>query len=281
MNWRRYWVFLVLFYLTAQSHAADIPAVMLARVFHGNIDVTQFWVSEKLDGVRARWDGKRLISKGGQVFAAPAWFIQGLPDIPLDGELWMARGRYEEVVSIVRKQTPHAGWKRIKLMVFDLPGHQGGFSARVSAMRDLASQINSPYLAVIQQFRLESEAALMRRLDETTRQGGEGLMLQKQNALYQIGRSDDLLKVKSVEDAEAVVIGYKPGKGKNIGMMGSVKVRTDSGKVFYIGSGFSQAQRRTPPALGSMVTYHYQGFTEAGIPRFAVFMRVRDEVAGQ
>jgi DNA ligase-1 len=192
----------------------------------------------------------------------------------LDGELWIGRGRYEDVVSVVRKQTPHDSWKGVKFMVFDLPAQGGIFTERVEAMRQLAT---TPYLEIIEQFRLDSNKALMDKLDDISGQGGEGLMLHRQTALYHSGRSDDLLKVKPFEDAEAIVIGYKPGKGKNTGLMGAIKVRMDDGKKFYIGSGFTQQQRKNPPLLGSLVTYRYQGFTQAGIPRFAVFVRQRNE----
>ena len=254
--------------------ATETPDVMLAKVYRQHEDVAQFWVSEKLDGVRARWDGKQLFSRGGNVFIAPAWFVRDFTDRPLDGELWMGRGGYEDVVSIVRKQQPHDGWKAIKFMVFDLPAHGGTFSERVEAMRQLAS---TPYLDVIEQFRMDSNKALMDKLDDIAGQGGEGLMLHRQTALYHSGRSDDLLKLKPFEDAEATVIGYKPGKGKNTGLMGAIKVRMDNGKEFYIGSGFTQLQRKNPPLTGSQVTFRYQGFTQAGIPRFAVFVRQRYE----
>jgi DNA ligase-1 len=254
--------------------ANEAPDVMLANVYRQHEDVTQFWVSEKLDGVRARWDGKQLISRGGNIFMVPTWFVQDFPDKPLDGELWMRRGHYQDVVSVVRKKIPNDGWKAVKFMVFDLPVHGGTFTERVEAMRQLAT---TPYLKVIEQFRVDSNKALMDKLDDLVRQGGEGLVLHRQNALYHSGRSDDLLKLKPFEDAEAVVIGYKPGKGKNTGLMGAIKVRMDNGKEFYIGSGFTQQQRKNPPALGSLVTYRYQGFTQAGIPRFAVFVRQRNE----
>ncbi|MFI3198229.1 MAG: DNA ligase [Methylococcaceae bacterium] len=254
--------------------ANEAPDVMLANVYRQHEDVTQFWVSEKLDGVRARWDGRQLISRGGTVFMAPAWFVQGFPDKPLDGELWMGRGHYQDVVSVVRKQIPDDGWKAVKFMVFDLPTHGGMFTERVEAMRQLAT---TPYLQVIEQFRVDSNKALMDKLDDLVKQGGEGLVLHRQNALYHSGRSDDLLKLKPFEDAEAIVIDYKPGKGKNTGLMGAIKVRMDNGKTFYIGSGFTQQQRKNPPALGSLVTYRYQGFTQSGIPRFAVFIRHRNE----
>ena len=254
--------------------ATETPEMMLANVYRQHEDVTQFWVSEKLDGVRARWDGKQLISRGGKIFIAPDWFVRNFPDKPLDGELWMGRGRYEDVVSVVRQQEPHDGWKAIKFMVFDLPTQGGIFSERVEAMRQLA---RTPYLEIIEQFRVASNKKLMQKLDDIAGQGGEGLMLHRQTALYHSGRSDDLLKLKPFEDAEAIVIGYKPGKGKNTGLMGAIKVRMDNGKEFYIGSGFTQQHRKNPPLIGSLVTYRYQGFTQAGIPRFAVFVRPRNE----
>ena len=260
--------------ITTSVAAAEKPDVMLANVYSHHEDVSQFWVSEKLDGVRARWDGKQLISRGGRIFAAPEWFVQGFPDRPLDGELWMGHGRYEDVVSVVRQQSAHDGWKSIRFMVFDLPAHGGSFTERVDAMRKLAT---TRYLEVIEQFRVDSDKSLMQKLDAIAGQGGEGLMLHRQTALYHSGRSDDLLKLKPYEDAEAIVIGYKPGKGKNIGLIGAIKVRMNNGKEFYIGSGFTQQQRKNPPLLGSLVTYRYQGFTQAGIPRFAVFVRERNE----
>jgi len=254
--------------------ATETPEVVLANVYRQHEDITQFWVSEKLDGVRARWDGKQLISRGGNIFIAPEWFVRNFPDRPLDGELWMGRGRYEDVVSVVRQQKTHDGWKHVKFMVFDLPAHGGTFTERAEAMRRVAL---TPYLEVIGQFRVASNKALMDKLADIAKQGGEGLMLHRQSALYHSGRSDDLLKLKPFEDAEAIVIGYKPGKGKNTGLMGAIKVRMNNGKEFYIGSGFTQHQRKNPPLLWSLVTYRYQGFTQAGIPRFGVFVRQRNE----
>lgn len=266
-------LFLTLFFRLPVLNA-ETPSMMLARVYDGHGDVGQFWVSEKLDGVRARWDGRRLISRGNNRFAAPLWFVQNFPEIPMDGELWIGRGQYEAVVSVVTRQMPHDGWKAVKFMVFDLPAHGGTFTERVKAMEGLAL---TPYFKPIAQFRVPSNKALMEKLDFLVTQGGEGLMLHRQTAVYQSGRSDDLLKLKLFEDAEALVIGYKPGKGRNLGLMGAVQVRMADGKEFYIGSGFTREQRKSPPAIGSLVTYRYQGFTSTGIPRFAVFVRLRKE----
>ena len=117
----------------------------------------------------------------------------------------------------------------------------------------------------------------MHRLDEVVAAGGEGLMLHLGSSTYKNYRSDDLLKLKKHSDAEAVVIRHIDGKGKYKGLMGSVLVETDDGKQFKIGSGFSDAERRNPPAIGATITFKYFGFTNNGIPRFASFLRVRNE----
>ena len=260
----------------SKALAGDKPSLMLAEIYQQGIDPSQYWVSEKLDGVRARWDGNRLFSRGGHVFVAPEWFTEDFPKISLDGELWIGRRRYEDTSSIVRKQQPHEGWREVRFMVFDLPEHGGPFNERVKAMSRMATQIDSLYFGIIEQQTIASEDALRHRLQATLDQGGEGLMLHRKTAHYAKGRSQDLLKLKPYTDAEATVIGYRPGKGKYTGQVGSLKVRTDQGIVFYIGTGLSDVQRRHPPPLQSRITFRHQGFTKNGIPRFPVFLRIRN-----
>ncbi|WP_031433599.1 DNA ligase [Methylomarinum vadi] len=272
-----YPVILFILLTVSLARAVDKPAIMQAEVYQPSVDVAQYWVSEKLDGVRARWDGRQLISRNGNVFHAPAWFSKDFPDRIMDGELWSARGQYQTIVSIVSRHDAHDGWRKIKLMVFDLPDVPGPFSARVDAMRRMANTNHSPYLQFIDQFRVASHEALMLALERVTGQGGEGLMLHHQDAHYRFGRSKRLLKLKRYQDEEAIVIGYRPGKGQFSGMMGAVKVKTEDDKEFYIGSGFTKQERQNPPPLGSRITFRYQGFTDNGLPRFAVFMRIREE----
>ncbi len=255
----------------------DKPDIMLAKIYERGIDVTQYWVSEKLDGVRARWDGTQLISRGGLIFATPDWFTQGFPPNPLDGELWTERSQYENVSSIVRKHQPHKGWRSVRLMVFDLPAHGGMFDERVQAMKQIVLQTKSPYLGVIEQWRVGNENELKQRLQSVIDRGGEGLMLHRNTARYASGRSHDLLKLKPFSDAEATVIGYRPGKGKYLGHVGSLKVQTDDGRQFFIGTGLSDEERRHPPPLNSRITFRFQGRTKNGIPRFPVFLRIHDE----
>lgn len=270
-------IFLLLLLPFSVAQAGTKPELMLADIYRQGLDITQYRVSEKLDGVRARWDGTHLISRGGYVFAAPEWFTKGFPAVPLDGELWMGRGRYEEVSSIVRTQQPHKGWRNIRLMVFDLPAHGGTFEQRVIAMNRLKTESDSLYLGIIEQLPVDSEEDLLKWLHTVIEQGGEGLMLHRDTALYASGRSQDLLKLKPFTDAEATVIGYRPGKGQFAGQVGSLTVRTDQGVIFSIGSGLSHEQRRRPPPIDSRVTFRYQGLTKNGIPRFPVFLRIRDE----
>lgn len=270
-------ILLILLLLMVNAVADQKPLILKAKLYEPGIPVTEYWISEKLDGVRARWDGKRLLSRNGRVFTAPDWFTDGFPDISLDGELWSARGEYQTIVSIVGRDRPHDEWRKIKFMVFDLPDSKKTFSARVAVMESLVQQLSLPYLEAIKQLRVGNEQALMKMFDDVVAGGGEGLMLHHQDALYHAGRSDQLLKLKPYQDAEAVVTGYREGKGQFAGKMGAVKVRTEDNVEFYIGSGFSHRERENPPPLGARITFRHQGYTDKGIPRFAVFLRIREQ----
>jgi len=249
---------------------------MLAEVYEPGINVSEYWVSEKLDGVRARWDGRQFISRQGNVFHSPKWFTADFPTQPLDGELWIKRNSFEQIVSTVRTRTPNdAAWKNIRYMVFDLPESKAIFSDRLALLKSILSELKSPYLKLIKQFRIHSHSALKNKLQEITLAGGEGLMLHHGDSLYFNGRSDALLKFKPYQDADAEVIDHWPGKGKFTGMLGALLIRTADGKPFRIGTGFSDTERRNPPPIGAIITYKYYGKTRNGIPKFASFLRVR------
>jgi DNA ligase-1 len=258
--------------LPSYSTAADAPPVLLANVFSDKIDVSRYMVSEKLDGVRAIWDGQALRFRSGRAINAPAWFLAGLPKQPLDGELWIGRGQFEQVSGIVRRdEVDEAGWREVRYMVFELPGAPGPFRERAEKLRQLVRQTNVTWLFEIPQFFPVDRSGLKKRFDEVTRGGGEGLMLHLAEAPYQTGRSDVLIKMKPQQDAEAVVVGHQPGKGRFAGMLGALRVRLPDGREFMLGTGFSDAQRRDPPALGTTITYRYRDLTASGLPRFASF----------
>lgn len=259
--------------------AATAPPLMLAGNWSPRTDVSAYRVSEKLDGVRARWDGRALWSRAGYRIDAPAWFVAGWPSLPLDGELWLGRNRFDEVSAIVR--TTHAAdadWQRIRFMVFDAPQVPGSFDARLKQLQEEIDRARVPWLRAIAQRQHADNTALQRHLHEVIAAGGEGLMLHLGSGHYLPGRSDTLLKLKPWDDAEARVIAHLPGKGKYEGMLGALLVECPDGRRFRLGSGLKDGQRRLPPALGSQVTYRYSGLTRSGLPRFARFLRVRDDL---
>lgn len=260
----------------AQPPAAT--GVLLASVARADINPAPFLISEKYDGVRGLWDGQTLRTRAGNVIAAPAWFMARLPQQALDGELWIARGQFEKLSGIVRKTAPlDDEWRQIKYMVFELPNAPGTFAERYAEIQRIAAQAGFEQLVAVEQFRIKDNAALKRKLADIVRAGGEGLMLHRADALYTTGRNDALLKLKPLDDAEATVIGHVAGKGKYEGKMGALQVETADGKRFQIGTGFTDAVRANPPAIGTSVTYTYRGLTKNGLPRFASFLRVRDK----
>ncbi|NVK42614.1 MAG: DNA ligase [Oceanospirillaceae bacterium] len=260
-----------------QLAAAPVP-MMLAEDYRSDVDVGDFWVSEKLDGVRARWDGQRLLTRGGYPVEAPEWFTRGWPDDPLDGELWLGRGRFTELSALIRRyETDEGAWLGMRFMVFDLPGSAAAFGIRQAELRRLLADTASLWLQAVEQRRIANRLDLDRLLDRVVGGGGEGLMLHHDTALYQAGRSTDLLKYKPHQDAEAVVIGYSPGEGKYSGLVGALLVEDDNGRRFRLGSGLSDAERASPPPLGARVTYRFNGLTVNGLPRFARFLRVRSD----
>ncbi|HYM86027.1 MAG TPA: DNA ligase [Pseudoxanthomonas sp.] len=260
------------------SHAGEPvpPRVMLATDYRNGIEVADYWVSEKLDGVRGRWDGQRLVTRTGQAITPPKWFTAGWPRVAMDGELWIGHGRFDEVSGLVRAgAADDRAWRRVRFMVFDLPAHAGSFDARVMRMRALTTAAKVAWLQPVAQFRMRNAIELEARLRQVSADGGEGLMLHRRGALYRAGRSDDLVKYKLFDDAEARVLAHVPGKGKYTGMMGALVMQLPDGRRFRLGSGFTDAQRANPPPPGSLVTYRYNGLTSKGLPRFARFQRIR------
>ena len=262
---------------TAATPSAS-SLVLLAANAPAGINPTGYLVSEKLDGVRALWDGTTLRFRSGRTVAAPAWFTAKLPaSTPLDGELWLARGRFDALSGMVRKAQPvDADWQRIQYMVFELPGGQGSFDQRAAQLPAIVRQADWPQLRAVDQFRVANAAALQAKLKAVTTAGGEGLMLHLASAPVTTGRSNVLLKLKPVQDAEAVVVGHVTGKGKYQGLLGALDMQSPSGQRFKIGTGLSDAQRKNPPAIGSTVTYTFNDTTHSGKPRFARLLRMAD-----
>lgn len=283
---RYFIIFIFSLFFSLPSFSLDKPELMLASVYEkvpsSVIDLNHYWVSEKYDGVRAYWDGEHLVSRQGNQYHAPAWFTADFPKEPLDGELWLARGQFDRLSGIVRKQQPlDDEWRLVRYMVFDLPNSPGIFDQRFEEMK-LFTEL-PVWLSIVPQWRVSDEAELLIQLETYVANKAEGLMLHNGGSLYSAKRSDDLLKLKPSFDSEGIVLGYEEGKGKYLGMMGSLWVEADIvnekgvgiQQRFKIGSGFTDKERKSPPEIGSEITFKYSGLTAKGKPRFVRYWRIR------
>lgn len=263
---------------SAPKKETEGPPVLLAERWEGDVQLQGWWMSEKLDGVRAYWDGKSFISRLGNKYLAPDWFLEGLPDTPLDGELWIARKSFQRTTSIVRRQDKPDLWKEVKYLVFDAPSIKEPFERRIQACQDLLSS-RAPKFATWHPHELcQGVDHLKAELERVNGLGGEGLMLRKPGSLYQVGRSSTLLKVKTFHDAEATVLEHVGGMGRHKGRLGSLLVQLPDGTRFNVGTGFSDAEREAPPAVGSVITFRYQELSDGGVPRFPSYVGLRAEV---
>lgn len=258
------------------NRAPSSVAAMVSLMSEARPDINPsgYLVSEKLDGVRALWDGSTLRFRSGRLVAAPSWFIDALPATALDGELWGGRGSFDAVSGVVRRTRPgDAGWRSLRLMVFDLPGAPGDFASRAVQIREWMRGAPSAVVAAVEQTESPDGRSLQGRLDAVVQGGGEGLVLHRANAPWAPGRSESLLKLKPLHDAEAQVLAHESGHGRLAHSMGALRVRTAAGIEFRIGTGFTDQQRRYPPPVGSWITYTHRGLTPAGVPRFASYWR--------
>lgn len=267
----------LLLLLSHLFYASEVVAldIMLPQVYEENIDISGWLVSEKLDGVRGYWDGKALLSKNGIAFQPPAAFLVNFPDFAIEGEIWGGRGTFEQTCGAIKKQKAHNGWLNLKFAVFDVPGADGGFVKRLEKAKEWFVKNPSDYAFVVPQKLIKNQDELQEELQKVESLGGEGLMVRRPDSPYAPGRNSEILKVKSYQDSEAVIIAHIAGKGKNKGKLGSLLVELPSGLRFKIGTGFSDAERENPPALGATITFKYYGTYQSGLPKFSSFLRVR------
>jgi len=266
-------------FTSINTQALNKPAIQHANSYKAAsvLDIKQYWLSEKLDGMRGYWNGKQLLSRQGNLIHTPAWFTQHWPTTVMDGELWLGRDQFQQTLSCVRKiNIDESCWREVRFMIFDLPRNPNVFTKRIDVMKQITKQTNSIYLTMVKQFKLENTKQLENKLNNIIANKGEGLMLHLGSAYYHVGRTANILKLKKHQDAEARVIAHLPGKGKYHGLLGAIRVKTTSGIVFNIGSGFSDIDRANPPAIGSIITFKFNGKTQAGIPRFARFFRTKN-----
>jgi len=254
------------------------PPVLLAHKWETGHDPTGWWMSEKLDGIRAYWDGETFVSRLGNRFFAPDWFVEDLPADTLDGELWVGRKMFQRTTSIVRSGAANHEWRSVQYVVFDAPNAKGTFEDRQHHAQKVLTKAGAPHARWHDHVLCEGFDHLRDELARVESLGGEGLMLRQPRSKYVAGRSTTLLKVKTFHDAEATVVGHAPGTGKHKGRLGALIVELPGGIRFNVGTGFSDAEREDPPAIGTVITFRYQELSDDGVPRFPSWIGERLDV---
>lgn len=218
-------------------------------------DVIGCKMSEKYDGVQGNWDGEIMRTRTGNIIHAPRWWLQGLPQKHLVGELWVGRGCFDEARAIVCSAAAGDRWRKIHYMVFKgaTQVEDLGFNAKVIIQELISTQfqLNAFYKKIVGS-------------------GGEGVVITTPS-----GRQ---LKRKPIKEDEGQLVGYKEGTGRNAGRIGSLILRLRNGRDFRLG-GFDDDLREMPPKIGAIIQFSYQGLTSKGLPRFAAFEGIRAETS--
>ena len=257
-------------------------------------NVSGWLASEKLDGVRAYWDGENLLSRQGKKLNAPQSFTKNFPNFALDGELYAKELKFEEIQATVMDKLPdEKAWGRLKFHVFDVPEASGGLLDRLEVLAKFLKNEPNDNLIIIKQIKMRDNAQFLNFTKDIIAKGGEGAVVREPNAPYERKRSKNALKFKKFKDAECEVISINKGSGKYANFAGSLTCKALGGKdkkdkeekagepkegtIFKIGSGLSDEQRTNPPKIGSIITYKFQNLTSNGKPRFPIFLRVRED----
>lgn len=263
----------ILLFLQKISFALDLQK---AKTYDKSQKIKNWMMSEKLDGIRAYWNGKNLISKNGNIIFAPKYFIKDFPNFELDGELWTKRNDFENIQSIVLDKTPSKHWKQITYNIFEVPNAKGDFLTRLEKIKNWQKKNKNEYIKIIKQIRCKNKAHLDQYLNELIKKQAEGIILKNPNLDYFTGRSSNVLKVKKFNDMEGEVIGINynentPEKSK----FKSLKLKLKNGVIFNLGNGFSKQERINHPKIADIVTFKYYNLTKFGKPKFASFLRIR------
>jgi len=257
--------------LSSLSLLASKPDLLLLKTYKDQ-NTTNWVMSEKLDGIRAYWDGKQLLTRNGKVINAPKWFIKDYPNFEIDGELWSKRGDFENISSIVRDKIPSENWSKIKHYIFEVPNAKGDLFQRL----ELVKPYENNYLKILTQIKIKNKKHQNDFFKEIESKNGEGIVVRDPQSLYINKRTSKALKVKKFHDSECKIIGYTNGKGKYSGKVGAIICQLFNQIEFKIGSGMNDKFRKNPPKIGTIITFKYQNITKYGKPRFPIYLRIRE-----
>lgn len=267
------------------AFASDI--LLLNKISEQEIQKKNFngyLMSEKLDGIRGIWEAGKFKTRQDNPIHTPSYFTYNFPSFKLDGELWIARAKFDEISALIRSGSLDSSlWKSVTYNVFDVPNACEEFkltpctlSNRLKVLERYLQQNPNPYIKIIKQIPIKDQEHLKEFYKDIIFNKGEGVVIRKDFAPYEKGRSKNALKLKPYEDAECKVIAYTEGKGKFQGKIGALLCQMPNDRVIKIGSGLKDKDRENPPKIGSIVTYKFNGLTKNSLPRFPVFLHIRD-----
>ncbi|HEB9346458.1 TPA: DNA ligase [Campylobacter coli] len=267
------------------AFASDI--LLLNKISEQEIQKKNFngyLMSEKLDGIRGIWEAGKFKTRQDNPIHTPSYFTYNFPSFKLDGELWIARAKFDEVSALIRSDNLDSSlWKSVTYNVFDVPNACEEFkltpctlSNRLKVLERYLQQNPNPYIKIIKQIPIKDQEYLKEFYKDIIFNKGEGVVIRKDLAPYEKGRSKNALKLKPYEDAECKVIAYTEGKGKFQGKIGALLCQMPNDRVIKIGSGLKDKDRENPPKIGSIITYKFNGLTKNSLPRFPVFLHIRD-----
>ncbi|MAD41211.1 MAG: DNA ligase [Arcobacter sp.] len=274
---RLFFYIILLLFLSKFSSAIELQK---AKTYNKTYHIENWLMSEKLDGIRAYWNGKQLLSKNGNIIYAPKWFIKNFPSFKLDGELWTKRNDFENIQSIVLDKNPSKHWHKITYNIFEVPEEKGTFLKRLEKIKKWQRINKNKYIKIIEQIKCQNNMHLEKYLQKVINLKAEGVMIKNPTLEYFVGRSTNILKVKKFLDAEAEVIGInyheKTEDTKNTkAKFKSLVLKLENNIVFNLGNGFSKEERINHPKIGDIVTFKYYNLTRFGKPKFASFIRIR------
>lgn len=268
----RFFFLLIFSFFSFYAQAIELIYPIILKDLN-TINIQDYLVSEKLDGIRAYWDGKQLLSKSGKNLNPPQWFIKNFPPFALDGELFTKQGDFENIVSIIKNQQDKEQWKNITYHIFEVPNQQGNLIERLQVLENFLKQNQSLPIKIIPQYQFIQLESLKHFIKEIQNSNGEGVILRNKLSSYETGRKPSALKYKFFLDSECEIIDYKKGKGKYANQVGSI-ICKEGDKIFKIGSGLSEDFRKNPPKIGTIITYKFYKTTKNNLPRHPVFLRL-------
>lgn len=248
-------------------------------------NLSDYFVSEKFDGIRALWDGQNMFSKSGKILAIPRCFSEKLAVLDLqkgefvEGELWIDYGAFEVISSIARRKNPTCeDFSKVKYLIFNAHlGESSDFFANLTKIQSiLDSQDLAQEIQVITQHKFATQKELSDFFNAVIAKGGEGVIVRDSRVAF---------KLKPQNDAECKIVDFSRGKGRIRGKVGAIicEALADKnsgikcGVIFRIGSGLSDEMRENPPKIGTIITYKFSGVSKNGIPKHTRFLRIYAE----